>query len=140
MAILKQEFYEGAALHQLARGGGIASIRYESPFFFVNDRLLLYLKYSTKGRSPWAFTFMPNEQSQLQDRATRSALVIGLICGSDGIACIAYDAYLAVAAPRNTAIHISCCRHHGHQYAVAGPDGELDRKISPSAWKLILTN
>jgi len=33
MAIKKQEFYEGAALHLLVRGGAITSIRYELPFF-----------------------------------------------------------------------------------------------------------
>lgn len=33
MAIKKQEFYEGAALHLLARSGGISNIRYETPFF-----------------------------------------------------------------------------------------------------------
>jgi len=34
MAIKKQEFYEGAALHLVARATPIA-IRYEAPFFFV---------------------------------------------------------------------------------------------------------
>lgn len=140
MAIQKQEFYEGAALHQLARGGEIASIRYEPPFFLVNGRLLLHLKYSTKGRSPWSFTFMPDEQFLMQERASGSDLVIGLICGADGIAGITYDAYRGIAAPRKSAIHISCCRKHGQHYAVAGPDGELERKIAPSLWQRILEN
>ena len=52
MAIKKQEFYEGAALHLLARAGGITSLRYEAPLFLLNNRLLVHLKYSTKGRSP----------------------------------------------------------------------------------------
>lgn len=136
MAIQKQEFYEGAALHQLARGSGIAGIRYEAPFFVVND-LPLFLKYSTKGRSPWAFTFTPEEQSVLQKRASKSesGLVIGLICGADGIAAIAYGAYETIAVPRKSSVHVSCCRRHGQHYAVAGPDGELDRKIAPSLWQ-----
>src|SRR5438309_6815662 len=41
MAIKKQEFYEGAALHLLARSGGITSIRYDPPLFIVNNRLLV---------------------------------------------------------------------------------------------------
>lgn len=140
MAIQKQEFYEGAALHQLARGGGITSIRYESPFFVVNDNLLLHLKYSTKKRSPWSFTFMPAEQTLLQARASEFRLFIGLICGADGIAGITYDAYVVIAAPSKSAINVSCHRKHGQHYAVTGPDGVLDRKIAPSLWQRILTN
>jgi len=71
MAIKKQEFYEGAALHLLARNGGIAGIRYESPFFVLNDDPWVLLKYSTRGRSPWGFTFMPDEQVLLQVRASK---------------------------------------------------------------------
>ena len=138
MAIQKQEFYEGAALHQLARGSGIACIRYDHPFFVVNDHFTLCLKYSTKGRSPWAFTFTPWEQALLEERASQAGLVIGLICGDDGIAGITYDAYRGIASPRKASVRVSCYRRHGQHYSVAGPDGELDRKISPSMWQRIL--
>lgn len=86
MAIKKQEFYEGAALHLLARQGGIRSIRYQPPFFLINDRLTALLKYSTRGRSPWGFTFMPDEQALLKKVSSNHAVMIGLICGSDGVA------------------------------------------------------
>jgi hypothetical protein len=36
MAIQKQEFYEGAALHLVARSGHVRSVRYDPPFFFLN--------------------------------------------------------------------------------------------------------
>jgi hypothetical protein len=138
MAIKKQEFYEGAALHLLARSGGITSIQYEPPLFVVNNRLLVLLKYSTRGRSPWGFTFMPDEQVLLQTRASKLKTVIGLICGADGVAAFDYDAYLTVAAPRTSAIHIACYRQHGEHYEVNGPDGKLDRKVAPSNWQRIL--
>jgi hypothetical protein len=51
MAIRKQEFYEGAALHILARAGSITSVQYLPPLFVLNGKLLVLLKYSTKGRS-----------------------------------------------------------------------------------------
>jgi hypothetical protein len=86
MAIKKQEFYEGAALHLLARAGDIASIRYDPPFFLLNEELLVLLKYCTKGRSPWGFTFTSDEQMILQRRASQSRIVIGLVCGADGVA------------------------------------------------------
>lgn len=137
MSIRKQEFYEGAALHQLVRGGRITSLKYEPPLFTINN-LLVCLKYSTKGRSPWGFTFTVDERRLLRIRAGRSQLVIGLICGADGIAAISYEDYRAIAGRKRSAIHIACYRNHGKHYAVFGPDGELDRKIAPSQWQRIL--
>lgn len=78
MAIKKQEFYEGAALHLLACTGQIASIRYDAPFFFLNERLSVLLKYSTKTRSPWGFTFTLAEQMGLQAIASKLNTMIGL--------------------------------------------------------------
>ena len=138
MAIKKQEFYEGAAIHILARSGGIAGIKYESPLFFVNNHLLVLLKYSTRGRSPWGFTFMPDEQMLLYKRGAESKIIIGLICGADGVAAFTYDAYLKIAALRDSAIHLACYRKHGEHYEVSGPDGTFERKVSPSNWQRIL--
>lgn len=138
MAIKKQEFYEGAAIHQLVRGGRITSLKYEPPLFTVNNKLLVCLKYSTRGRSPWGFTFTRDEQHLLRTRAKSSGLVIGLICGADGIAAISYEDYRAIAGLKKSAIHIACYRKHGKHYGVFGPDGELDRKIAPSLWQRIL--
>lgn len=138
MAIKKQEFYEGAALHLLARNGGISGIRYEAPFFVLNDSLSILLKHSARGRSPWAFTFTVDEQACLQSKASEGKIVIGLVCGADGVASFSYDAYKGVAAPRNSAIHIACYRRHGEHYEVNGPDGTLDGKVAPSNWQRIL--
>jgi hypothetical protein len=138
MAIRKQEFYEGAALHLLARSGRITSIRYEPPLFVVNNRLLVLLKYSTRGRSPWGFTFSADEQTLLCSKASESTVVIALICGSDGVAAVTYEAYSRVAARRRSAIHLACYRNHGAHYEVNGPDGTLERKVAPSHWQRIL--
>ena len=138
MAIKKQEFYEGAALHRLARTGAIAGIQYSPPFFLVNDHFLVLFKYSTRTRSPWGFTFAPDEQALLKARALENhPLVIAMVCGSDGVAVVRYDAYLTIAAQRTTALHVSCGRLHGKHYAIAGPDGDLARKIAPSEWHQI---
>jgi len=138
MAIKKQEFYEGAALHLLARSGRIASIRYDAPFFLLNGHLLVLLKYSTRGRSPWGFTFTSDEQTLLKSADSPSKTVIGLVCGADGVAAFSYDAYLGIAALRKSAIHISCYRRHGEHYEVNGPDGTLDGKVAPADWRRIL--
>jgi hypothetical protein len=138
MAIAKQDFYEGAALNIVARTGLIAGIINHAPFYILNGRVAVLLKYSTKGRSPWGFTVTENEQSQLKVRALKTNTAIGLICGSDGVVAPSYQSFTSIAAPRNGAIHISCYRDHGEHYEVSGPDGKLKRKISPSSWQKIL--
>ena len=138
MALRKQDFYEGAALYLLAKGGQVKSIVPRLPFFLINDRLLIHLKYSTKGRSPWGFTFMPDEQAFLENSAKKHPIVIGLVCGADGVAAVDYDDYRSVAVPRDTSLHVACYRKHQKHYEVSGPDGQLAHKVAPSVWQNIL--
>jgi hypothetical protein len=138
MAIQKQAFYEGAALHLLARSGQLRSVCYADPFFMLNDALLAYLKYSTRVHSPWGFTFTADEQVMLEEKAEGHRLVLGLICGADGVASLNYDAFLRIAPKRNLAIRISCFRSHGEHYEVNGPGGKLSSKVAPSDWIRLL--
>ena len=139
MGIQKQEFYEGAALHQLIRGSnGIKSIIHAPPFFVLDGSLQVHLKYSTGKRSPWGFTFMPDEQLLLQQRAQEMPLVMGLICGADGVAALPYEAYIRVAQVKSTALRISCRRSHREHFEVGGPDGTLPGRVAPSDWGKLL--
>jgi hypothetical protein len=138
MAIKKQAFYEGAALHIVARAGGVTNIKYDAPFFLLNDRLLVFLKYCTKGRSPWGFTFTPSEQIILAERNAKSEIIIGLVCGADGVAAISYNSYLKLAQPQASALHIACYRQHNEHYEIKGPSGVLSNKVLPSRWQRIL--
>lgn len=138
MAIKKQEFYEGAALHQLARTGQITQISYEPPFFTLNDNLIVLLKYCTRVRSPWGFTFMRDEQLLLEARSAQFTTVIGLVCGADGIASFGYDDFRTIADSSKRAFHVSCYRRRGEHYEVNGPSKSLSSKIAPSNWKRIL--
>jgi hypothetical protein len=138
MAIQKQEFYEGAALHRLIRNSGGARIIYSAPFFIFDDRVQVYLKYSTGIRSPWGFTFNPDEQDLLHREATALRLVIGLICGADGITALPFEHYAKVAQQRDSAVRVSCFRRHRESFEVSGPDGSMPGKISPSNWQQIL--
>lgn len=138
MPIKKQEFYEGAALHQLARAGAVTELRYADPFFLVNGSVFVLLKYSTKGRSPWGFTFASAEQRTLANRASRSSVVIALVCGGDGVAAFSYDSFRTIAPLRDSSLHIASYRPHGKHYQISGPEGILDEKVAPSNWRLLL--
>jgi hypothetical protein len=137
MPIRKQEFYEGAALHLLSRGGRIQSLVYRPPLFLLNGDLSVLLKYSTKGRSPWGFTLTPDEQL-LFKTTTTTEFIVGLICGADGVAACDANDIEQIAPLNGTAIHLACYRRHGEHYEVSGPDGSMLRKIPPSRWQRIL--
>ena len=138
MAIKKQEFYEGAALHLLSRTGRITGARYEPPIFEFNGNVVVLLNYSTKTRSPWPFSFMPDELSLLQSVLPPKRVVVGLVCGADGVVAVPYDALRSVAGASTSSIHIACRRNHAEHYRVSGPNGDLPRTIAPSAWQHIL--
>jgi hypothetical protein len=139
MGIQKQEYYEGAALHQLIRGlSGPTSICHSPPFFVFGGSLQVHLKYSTGKRSPWGFTFMPEEQVLLQQHAEVMPLVIGLVCGADGVAALPYDDYAHVARIRGAALRVSCKRGHRQHFEICGPDGVLPGKVAPSDWARLL--
>ncbi len=136
MGIQKQEFYEGAALHLLIRGGSGSCIRYEAPFFVLNERILLLMKYSTAGRSPWGFTFAPEEQALLSERAAKHLVVLGLVCGSDSVAAVRYELFSSmVGADRTSSIRIGCARKHREYFEIRGPRGAISEKIPPSDWQ-----
>lgn len=140
MAIQKQEFYEGAALHQLIRGAGEVRIRHVAPLFVLDERLQVHLKYSTVVRGPWGFTFNPDEQQLLLERASELPLVIGLVCGADGIAIISFEQYLGIARPHTAAIRVACFRKHREHFEITGPDGNVRGKVPPSDWPRLLDN
>lgn len=138
MAIKKQEFYEGAALCALVKQVGVCRVEYSEPFFVLNDNLWCYLKYCTKTRSPWAFSFSAEEQNLLGIAARKAKVVIGMVCAGDGIAALQYKAFASIASARQSAIHVGCARKHREHYQVSGPDGVLQMKIAPSDWQRII--
>ncbi len=138
MTILKQQFYEGAALHALIRAGKISSIEYQEPFFIFNGSISVSFKYSTAPKSPWGFTFTQREQAVISAKAVKSQIYIGLICGSDGIVALDYSSFKIVVPMQLFPVRVSCYRNHGEKYEVRGSEKSLPRKVSPSAWQSIL--
>ena len=65
------------------------------------------------------------EQAALQLRCKQDSVVIGLICGSDGVVALPADDYFTIASPREAGVHVACRRQHDKHYEVSGPDGVL---------------
>lgn len=133
--ISKRDFYEGAAVRMLLSARETESVvLFRSPFLILDGRLHLYLKYSTKGRSPWGFAFSEDEQLMMMSVSNSEPLVIGLVCAADGVVALSFEDFATLAPISEAAVYISCYRKHGQQYAVKGPAGVLSRKIAPSDW------
>src|SRR5690349_16323853 len=132
MPINKQAFYEGAALYMLARQARTIRLEYRNPFFIINAEVAVYLKYSARVRSPWTFTFGVAEFAALAETSCSSELVVGLICGGDGIAGVTYEQLHKIVGVPTSAAHVACARRYNEHYGVVGPQGELDKKVQPS--------
>lgn len=132
MSLQKQEFYEGAALHILVRSGSLDGVRYLPPYFLTSSGRRILLKHCTNVRSPWSFTFSYSECIGL--RNTKSQTIIGLVCGSDGVAGLFDSEFNLISVNPTGSVHVSCYRKHRQHYEVSGPDGSLEQKIAPSRW------
>jgi hypothetical protein len=138
VAIQKQEFYEGAALHQLLRRSGRVEVDYSNPFFVVDRKISVYFKYSTSTRTPWGFSFPEGERQATAAQAKKFPLVYGLVCGGDGVVALPHGQFRALSLDFSGAVWLSCSRRHREHFEVSGPYGKLPFKIAPSAWPNLL--
>ena len=130
----KLEYYHGAAIIRLLEDERCGDIkRHKLLGYVVNLHTFILLKYSTKGRSPWGFTF---DQEDV-DRASRVAadyqrVILGLICGGDGICAINWEEGRRLLADQPGRIAVG--RKHNHSYSVWGTAGELKWKVPVNRW------
>jgi len=134
----KLQFYHGAAIISLLENENLSAKKRGSLGYVVNDRVFVFLKYTTKARSPWRFSF---DQEDV-DRCLKMALeykvvILGLVCGGDGICALSWEEtqYLLNTKPG----WISVKRKHNKSYGVAGSVSELKRKVSVRRWRSIIS-
>src|SRR3990172_4926979 len=85
----KQEYYHGAAIIRVLEDDRFTAISKHVCGYAVNDEVLIMLKYSTKSRSPWRFTFTLDEMVNIETLIKKNErIVIALVCGGDGICAI----------------------------------------------------
>jgi hypothetical protein len=131
--IEKQEFYHGAAILRVVSDAACESVYKTECGFLINDQVLVYLKYRTKSRTPWTFVFAKEETIQLNVAESKYAkVVIGLICGGDGVCGLPWSPARDLLADQ--AGWISCARRFNEQYGVSGSAGTLRRKVSLQQW------
>lgn len=135
--IAKREFYHGVAIVRLLEDKRCQTVRKDQLGYIVNDGVFVFVKYTTKARTPWMFTFGQNEVEQLNSLATSfRQIIIVFVCGGDGICAVSWcDASRLLG---NKGGWISTRRKFNEQYAVAGQAGQLCGKVSLSQWPSIV--
>lgn len=132
----KQEFYHGAVILKLISECNIDGIKKIDGGYIVDNSAFIFIKYSTKSRTPWRFSFSNAEIKYIKSFQDRFKIFVVLICGGDGICAIKWKA--ADFLLGNIAGWISATRKFGQQYSVAGSKNKLKRKVSFREWPEII--
>jgi hypothetical protein len=137
LMIEKLEFYHGAALVRLIEDPRCETITKHECGYLVNESRIVMIKYSTKGHSPWGFTFSTDDITRIERAEAEShGAVVALVCGGDGICALLWmdlENLLSNAPGR-----IGAKRGFAGCYAVSGPVGKMKRKVAMNRWPAIV--
>jgi len=136
----KAEYYHGAAVVSLLENDNAFSIRKKGFLgYVVNDKIFVFLKYTTKAKTPWRFTFDQEDIDRcLKMSAEHQGVVFGLVCGGDGICGLKWNEVRSLLGDKPG--WISAKRKHNESYAVAGSENELERKITVGRWSTFISD
>jgi len=135
--IAKKEFYHGVAIIRLLEDKRCQTVRKDDLGYIVNDEIYVFIKYTTKTRPPWTFTFGQDEVRQLNSLSSSfKDIIIVLVCGGDGICAVTWRNACRLLG--NNAGWISARRKINEQYAVTGQSDQLHGKVSLNQWPLIV--
>jgi len=133
----KQEYYHGAAIIRLLEDRRFNTIAKHACGYIINVEVLTLLKYTTRARSPWRFTFTLDEMVNIETLIKKNEkIIIALICGGDGVCAIHAKELYSILGDNPGWISVK--RNFNEQYGVAGPNGYLERKVSFQRWPSII--
>lgn len=113
------------------------SIKKHALGYIINDEMIVLLKYSTKNRTPWRFSFTLDEMISIETLCKKNVkIVIALVCGGDGVCAIHAEELHDIMGDNPEWIAVR--RNFKEQYGVAGPKGLLERKIAFQRWPAIV--
>ncbi len=148
--ISDKDLLHGAALHELIVRGTCKRITLvDSSGVFLLEALsascIAMLKYSTKPKSPWQFSFSLGDDEllgRLESKAHKSPLQLGMICNRDGVCALPVSELpeIGLRIGGLSGQSISVARPGRGSYRVSGPGRtRYNRTISKRGWSLILT-
>jgi hypothetical protein len=130
------QFYHGAIfakiLHGTKQSISIQSFpTHDNASYVINNKVGIYIKYSTKRLSPWRFSFIKRHQDEIQDLKNKIGNVfLLLVCFDDGIVTLSYKELKKILDKKHEDVEwISASRNKRKMYTVKGSDGKLNFKI-----------
>jgi len=131
------DFFHGAVLSRIIDNKSVGLGKYitSNSSYIVDDKIVIYIKYSQKRISPWTFSFSKVHIEELKKiKEDKSSLFIILLCNDDGICCLNFQEFSNIISIENENFPkwIKAQRQHGEKYAVSGSDGDLKYKIGNS--------
>ena len=130
------EFYHGIVFARMvhATQKQVSIKPFPSPdnsSYVINDKVGIYIKYSTKRLSPWRFSFQKRHQDEILEMKNKIGEVfLLLVCNDDGIVAISFEELKQILNEQHDPIKwISAARGKREMYAVKGTDGELEFKV-----------
>lgn len=133
--------YDGIVLRSLAKYGEpfqIADIGDKAGHFCLNEDAFLLVKYASRNRSPWRFTFRPGDIETLVDDHSQGGLFGGsyvcLTCGFESLCALREEEWSALLdlSETDTQQTIVVRKRPGTSFEVTSSAGNLDRKIPAS--------
>jgi hypothetical protein len=125
--------YQGVVLKQLlaAHGKpikvGVANIYGRVDAFSV-EGAAIQIKHSSKRLSPWRFTYLPENLTELSDLSkTYDPVWAVLVCGQDGIVSLSLSEINSIVGGLGPASWIRVTRDRNSMYRVGGDIGDLPR-------------
>ncbi len=130
------EFYHGVVFSKLLHDSQkqYCIKPYPSPdnaSYILDERIGIYIKYSTKRLSPWRFTFRIRHQEEIiKLKQEVGSVYLLLVCDDDGIVVLNYNEICQILDEHREPVEwISVARIKRKMYTVKGSDGELSLKV-----------
>jgi len=137
--VREYERFHGLVLVRVVRDASpsirIGSFKSEDKSAYVLDnRLGLYIKYSSKRLSPWQFSFHKPHLEVIESlNKALGQVCVSLVCGNDGVTVLTYLEMQAVLDKQGgEGGWVSVRRKRSGMYDVHGSDGKLKFKIAQS--------
>lgn len=128
--------YHGIVFSSIIRGASrrISFETYPSvdkASYLLDDKLGLYIKYSTKRMSPWQFSFLRRHQDEIAEmKVLIGRVVLALVCRNEGIVGLTFSELKNILDEQHEENEwISVSRRPREKFVVKGTDGKLKVRI-----------
>ena len=130
------EFFHGVVFARILHyAGESVSIKpyptQDNSSYVINDRVGIYIKYSSKRLTPWRFSFLKRHQDEITEMKNKfEEVFLLLVCNNDGVVVLSFKELSIILNDVHEEIEwVSVVRNKREMYTVRGSDGELKFKI-----------